>query len=311
MISGIAEEIKKDEKENLEYEKQKIEILKILEQKNIEIEEIVIRKPDRFIIETYGVNLAESEKIENILTKVLKEKIVVNDEACVGNKLTFFSEDKYVMAIGTAENCKTQSTISGDEILNLRLKDGKYLVALSDGMGSGQKAKESSTQTLKILESSLISGFDKEAVLNMISSSLINKDEEMFATLDVAVIDLYNGQIEFIKSGACPTYVKNRKRVQIIKSNSLPVGMINKDNLQVFDKDIEDGEIILMCSDGILDSNIEYKNKELWVKYLLEDIETNNTKKIADLVLNEAVDNNFGKIKDDMSVIVCKFKEKD
>ena len=230
---------------------------------------------------------------------------------CVGNKQIFLSEDNYVMAIGTAENCKSQSTISGDEILNLRLKDGKYLVALSDGMGSGEKAKESSSQALKALENLLVSGFDKETSLNLITSSLINKDEEMFATLDVAIVDLYKGKIEFLKSGACPTYVKNRKRVQIIKSNSLPVGMINKDNLQVFDKDIEDGDIILMCSDGILDSNIEYKNKELWVKYLLEDIETNNTKKIADLVLNEAIDNNFGKTKDDMSVIVCKFKKKD
>ena len=58
-------------------------------------------------------------------------------------------------------------------------------------------------------------------------------------------------------------------------------------------------------------NNIEYKNKELWIKYLLEDIETKNTKKIADIVLNEAIDNNFGKIKDDMSVIACKFIQKD
>ena len=67
---------------------------------------------------------------------------------------------------------------------------------------------------------------------------------------------------------------------------------------------------MVMCSDGILDSNIEYKNKELWIKYLLEDIETNNTKKIADLILNESVDNSFGIAKDDMSVVVCKFLEK-
>ena len=67
---------------------------------------------------------------------------------------------------------------------------------------------------------------------------------------------------------------------------------------------------MLMCSDGILDANIEYKNKELWIKYMLEDIETNNTRKIANLILNEAIDNNFGKIKDDMSIIVCKFQAK-
>ena len=43
---------------------------------------------------------------------------------------------------------------------------------------------------------------------------------------------------------------------------------------------------------------------------MLEDIETNNTQKIADMILNEAVDNNFGKAKDDMSVVVCKFMKK-
>ena len=61
-----------------------------------------------------------------------------------------------------------------------------------------------------------------------------------------------------------------------------------------------------MCSEGILDANVEYKNKELWVKYLLEDIETTSVQKIADLILNEAVDNSYGVTKDDMSLIVCK-----
>ena len=65
-----------------------------------------------------------------------------------------------------------------------------------------------------------------------------------------------------------------------------------------------------MCSDGILDSNIEYKNKELWVKYMLEDIETTNTQKISDLILNEAIDNNFGVAKDDMSIITFRIIEK-
>ena len=119
------------------------------------------------------------------------------------------------------------------------------------------------------------------------------------------------GNIEFIKSGACPTYFKNKKKVQVIKSKSLPAGMINELNLEVFDKDIENKEIMLMCTDGILDSNVEYKNKELWVKYVIEDIETDNTKKIADLLLNEAIDNNFGMPKDDMSVLVCKFRSKE
>lgn len=215
------------------------------------------------------------------------------------------------MAIGTAEMTKSRSEQSGDCMLNVRLKDGKYLVAISDGMGTGMKARQSSAQSLRMLENLLLSGFDKNISLDLINTSLMNQNTEVFATLDIAIIDLYAGNIEFIKSGACPTYIKNNKKVQIIKSNSLPTGMLETNNIQTFDKDITTGDIMLMCSDGILDSNIEYKNKELWIKYMLEDMETTNTKKIADLIISEAIDNNFGNIKDDMSVMVCKFKNKE
>ena len=221
------------------------------------------------------------------------------------------SDDKYVIGFATADSSKNQSEVSGDNFINTRLKDGKYVIALSDGMGTGRKANESSMQALAMLQNLLQSGFDKDSSIELITSTLISKNEEIFATLDIAIIDLYKGTIEFIKSGACPTYIKKNKKVQIIKSNSLPAGMVNQDNVQVFDTDIQNEQIMLMCTDGILDSNIEYKNKELWIKYLLEDIETKNTKKIADIILNEAIDNNFGKTKDDMSVIVCKFMQKD
>lgn len=215
------------------------------------------------------------------------------------------------MAIGLAQSSKANNEVSGDSIINVRLKDGKYLIALSDGMGAGEKAKQSSEQALKMLQSLLMSGFDKTTSMELINTSLINKNDEMFATLDIAIVDLYKGTIEMIKSGACPTYFKNYKRVQVIKSKSLPAGMINNINLEVFEKEIENKEIMLMCTDGVLDSNVEYKNKELWIKYLIEDIETDNTKKIADLLLNEAIDNNFGVPKDDMSIFVCKFRVKE
>ena len=56
------------------------------------------------------------------------------------------------MAVGTADCTKNKSEISGDSVLNIRLKDGKYLLAISDGMGSGKNAKESSSNALKMLE---------------------------------------------------------------------------------------------------------------------------------------------------------------
>jgi len=132
----------------------------------------------------------------------------------------------------------------------------------------------------------------------------------MYATLDISILDLYSGNLEFIKNGACPTYIKNKRNVQVLKSVALPTGIVDDIDLIVYDTDLHDGDIIVMCTDGIIESCTEYTNKELWLKFLLEEIQTDDVQKIADIILNEAIDNNYGTQKDDMTVIVMKIKQK-
>ncbi|MCI8621038.1 MAG: SpoIIE family protein phosphatase [Clostridia bacterium] len=85
--------------------------------------------------------------------------------------------------------------------------------------------------------------------------------------------------------------------------------MLDKVDLVVYDKDLNDGDIIIMCSDGILESNIEYENKEIWIKNLLEEIDTDNVQKIANILLAQSIDNGVGIAKDDMTVIAVKIKK--
>ena len=318
-ISSIAVKMEKNMKEEEEFVDVNKKAIVALEIKGIIVDEIEINKKDnRFFIDVYlkeDSKITENtdiEKIKKVLEKVLNEKLMINDSKTKKiNKqgkrgFSYLSEDKYLLQIGQATKIKDNSHVSGDSILQIRLNDGKYLIALSDGMGSGPEARKSSQIAIKMLERLLMSGFDKDTSIDLINTTIMNVNEEIFATLDIAIIDLYNGKIEFIKNGACPTYVKNNKKVQIIKSLSLPAGILENINLTTYDKDIENQDIIVLCSDGILDANVEYKNKELWVKYMLEDIEISNCQKIADIILNEAIDNNYGKAKDDMSIIVCK-----
>ena len=96
----------------------------------------------------------------------------------------------------------------------------------------------------------------------------------------------------------------------MITSKSLPTGIIKNIKIDTFDKDLEDGNIIVICSDGIIESNNEYANSELWLKHLLEEVQTDSPERIADIILREAIDNSFGKAKDDMSVIVTKVIKK-
>lgn len=320
-ISKMAEDIdKKEDREEFADEKQ--EILKLLEQKEIKIKTIDIKQntSNRFIVEVYTDicnNLDGTEcdirKICKIISKVLNQSMIMQKQECGLRldknicKFTYISDDNYHIQIGTAKSTKADSSVSGDNSLETRLEDGKYLLALSDGMGSGPEAMKSSKIAIKMLERLLTAGFEKDVSLQLINSTLsANTEEDMYATLDIEILDLFNGNMEFIKNGACPTYVKRGKEVQLLKSMSLPTGIVNENDLVVYDFDLEDGDIIVMCTDGIIDSNKEYLNKHLWLKYLLEDMETNDAQQIADIILKEAIDNDFGNQKDDMSVIVAK-----
>jgi len=217
------------------------------------------------------------------------------------------SDKNYKLEIGTAIATKNKSEVSGDSNIKTKLHDGKYMIAISDGMGSGEQAKKSSQTVIGMLKRLLTTGFDSETSIGLINSAVnLNSNEETYATIDISIIDLTNGNIEFVKNGACPTFIKSEKQVEVVKAVSFPAGVLDKIDLVVYDKDLKENDIIVMCSDGIIESNTEYKNKELWLKELLENIETKEVQKISDIILQEAIDNGFGIAKDDMTVIVAK-----
>lgn len=329
-IENLADEIQQNQKEkNQEYELYKKEIQKLFEQKEIPIEEIAIekQKTGRMQVKLFTKTCEDVDnacidikKVGKILSKILQEEMVLQKQECgirTNQKqcvFTFLSQDKQTLQIGIAKATKTDSTISGDTNTQVKLDDGKYLIALSDGMGSGEEARKTSKMAISILEKLLSSGFDKDTSLKLINSAIqsifSNGNTEMYATLDIEILDLYAKKLEFMKNGACPTFIKHNKDVQILKSISLPTGILENIDLVVYDRALEDEDIIVICSDGVLESSEEYTNKELWLKFLLEDMETQDVQKIADLILQEAIDNHYGVKKDDMTVIVAKVKNR-
>lgn len=326
-ISSIAEDITKDQKNELdENQKECMKLQELCRQKGVPVGDIKLKKePSGKVIVTMYIDACHNDQLEEckagiiqkILTRELKQTMLLQKEDCPIRTsktvctLTYSSEDKYKMQLGIAKTTKAGSSVSGDSDLEIKLQDGKFLFAISDGMGSGPEARKSSQVAIKMLKRLLSSGFDKETSVELINSSMcLNAKDDMYATLDTAILDLYKGNVEFIKNGSCPTYIKNKKNVDIVKSLSLPAGILGEIDLNVYDRDLEENDILVMCSDGILEANIEYENKDLWLKYLLEEIETDNVQKIADIILQEAIDHNYGMAKDDMTVLVIKILKK-
>ncbi len=312
-ISDIAEDMSKNK--GKEFSKQETEIKELLKQKEILVKEIKIRqnKGKKYFVDLlFEKQIKEREKIkciESILTKVCKEKIVLQkDTSHIDANMymqKYISEDKFSIQLGLARLPKTGNEISGDSCIQVKLDDNKHMVVLSDGMGAGTEAKKSSQIVTKMLTQTLSAGFDKEDSIELINSTVKLSTEEIFATMDVAIFDLYKGIVEFIKNGSCKTYIKNKQNIDIVEPNSLPLGILNDVDFTAYDKDLHDGDIFIMCSDGIIDSN-QVQTGDKWFLKLIKEINTNNVKKMADIILNEAIDNGYGILKDDMSVIVAK-----
>ena len=303
IISELADDLD-DTSSKEEFKQEKDQINLLMKQKNIQLKDISIKKEEtgRYRVNIYinacdDVNgdKCEVKTIGNIVSKVLNEKVVLNKQSCGLRKesdsccFSYISSDKNTLQIGIAKATKDGSPVSGDTSTQTRLDDGKYLIAISDGMGSGPEARKSSKVAIKMLERLLTSGFSKDASVKLINSSLAAnmQEEDMYATLDVAILDLYAGNMEFMKNGACPTYIKRNKDVQILKSVAMPAGILDKVDLIVYDKDLQKGDIIVMCTDGIIESNMDYQNKELWVKHLLEEMNNDDVQKIADIIISE------------------------
>lgn len=319
-VTKIIDDCVKEMSETAEniYHKKEEEIILLLSNKNIKVENCNMKKikNGKYIIELkldYNDQRirekAVATAISDVISKSIGTKITFQREKKDNEKQLYYqvysSEDKFVLQVGSTRITKDGSEVSGDCSLQIKLADGKYLLAIADGMGSGEKARELSKITLKLIKQLLSSGFDKEESVKMINARLnISSFSEIYSSLDISILDLYLGKLEILKNGACNTYIKNKKTINKIESRSLPVGIVENIELQSETVDLNDGDILVMCSDGVLDGKSNESDE--WIENFLKNVSTNNVQKIADLILAEAIDNSYGVAHDDMTVIVSK-----
>lgn len=320
-IDNCAKEIL--EKQENKFSKLEQEIKILLENKNIAIKDVLVKqaKNKKYIILLnldikFSDSLREKSKISNIsdlLSKIIGNKVAFQKDYKSIEKneyiQTYSSEDKYIMQVGSAKISEENSKMSGDCNLQIRINDGKYVLAISDGMGTGKIAREKSKMAINTLKELLENGFEKQESVSLINSMLNQRNQnESYTSMDITILDLFSGKAEFMKNGACNTYIKNKRNIQIIESNQNPIGILGKVDLQETERTVSDGDIIVMCSDGLLESKENYSKD--WIEEFLRNINTNNVQKVADMILAEAIDNSYGIANDDMTVIVAKIIKK-
>jgi len=225
-------------------------------------------------------------------------------------KLKLSEEQPYIITTGVSQATKYNSKESGDSHTFMDLGNGSYLLALSDGMGSGAKAKEESAAAIELFENFMEAGFDKNTAIQLINSVLVLKSEPTsFSTLDICTINMYSGICELAKIGACESYIISANKTEVIKCSTLPVGMFSNVDMETSQLKLNDGDTIVMFTDGIRDSFSDVNEKNQ-MENLLRALRTKDPRTISETILNTAKELTGGVAKDDMTVLTAKVRKK-
>jgi len=224
-------------------------------------------------------------------------------------KLKLSEEQPYTVTTGVSTATKNESRESGDSHTFMDLGNGSYLLALSDGMGSGARAKEESAAAIELFENFMETGFDRDTAIRLINSVLALKSEpESFSTLDICTINMYTGMCELAKIGACESFIISADKTEIINSSTLPVGMLNNVDMETSQFQLSDGDVIVMFTDGIRDCL--YTENENYIESLIRAVRNKDPHTIAETILNSAKELSDGVPKDDMTVLTAKIRGK-
>ena len=212
------------------------------------------------------------------------------------------------ISVGKAQLTKSGRDTCGDSGGCIMLDDGRQLLLVSDGMGSGPTAARESAEAISLVAGLVKAGFKQDTAIDVVNAVLsLRGGEESFVTLDICLVDLYSCAAEFIKTGASTSYIKRGSAVTAVKGSTLPVGMLYNVDKEVVFEHIMPGDMIILASDGLLGMDMD--GEGAWLSRVIGEAVVNNPQAMAEYLLDKVISVSNGKIKDDITVLVAQMGE--
>lgn len=225
--------------------------------------------------------------------------------------LQFWEEPPFCLTMAAAISPAEEGMPVGDAAAFFDTEYGTALMALSDGMGTGEKAAKESQTAIELLEQFTQAGFGRELAVKMINSALLlRRGEESYATLDICGVDLYNGKAEFIKLGASASYISRGGRVISLRSASLPAGILKQVTLEKNEMQLKDGDMVFLVTDGVTDALDGEERTSAWLREKLAERPMANPQEAAEYILHAAKKERRDGRTDDMTVVAGRFWKK-
>ena len=248
----------------------------------------------------------ENLSVEKVVSKICKCKMrVVNitPSEISGLQLVTLKNKPHSDLVFGSCSCSKQGVFkNGDAHSLIKLNNGKYLVALCDGMGSGTKAKEISNLTISLIENFYKAGFDNDIILSSVNKLLCLNNDENFSSVDLCVLDMHTNLCDFIKLGATYGVIKHQNGCEVVEGSNLPIGVLEETRPHISKKVLNDFDTLILMSDGVTDA---FKDKGELVNFI-NSLSTINAQTMSEDIMDRAIDLNDGEVKDDMTVVAVR-----
>ncbi len=211
----------------------------------------------------------------------------------------FCRPPRYDAVFGVASIKKSGEKASGDTHSVIRINEHRFLMALSDGMGSGEYARKVSRTAISLIEAFYRAEMPEGTVLETINKLLTFSRDERFACIDICSVDLNTGGAEFVKIGSPAAIILRGGKVKVLESESLPLGILDGLRPTVAKEKLCDGDMLIFMSDGITSA---FDSTPELVEFL-QPLKPLNPQNLADSLLAGALKRTGGKAEDDMTVL--------
>lgn len=252
---------------------------------------------------TYGD--ADVKKIAAVASELLGLDLIAAEKLTLSKDkfcCIFHRRPKYDAAFGIATRTKEGERKSGDTHSVIKIDERRFLVALADGMGSGDYASKVSESTISLLESFYRAKMPSPLVLNTVNKLLSFNREESFACVDIAVVDLDDGRADVVKIGSPMGFILSANSLKILEGSSLPLGILDSLHPATSAYALHANDVLLFLSDGI--TQAFPSTVDLYE--LLKSVPISNPQRLADDLLNTAIELYGGEAKDDMTVLAVR-----
>lgn len=205
-------------------------------------------------------------------------------------------------AFGVSCAKKEGESASGDTHSVIKIDERTFLMALSDGMGSGEYARKISESAVSLVESFYRAKLPPDLILTTVNRLLSFNKEESFACIDVATVDLDSGRADVVKIGSPLGFLLTPAKIEILESESLPLGILDGVRPTTLSKTLSDGDTLLFISDGI---TAAFGSSADLAEYLCT-LSPLNPQSLTDSLLDEALRRAGGRPTDDMTAVATR-----